>query len=130
VLRRLRDGFVAAVLRSPLHRVLSGSLLLIRFTGRRTGREHSRPVMFAEDAGELIIFVGNAEKKVWWRNLEQGAPVHVRVRGRESAGYGEVIRGDSALAARYLERFPRARTAIAKTDEPAFVRVRDLRPRS
>lgn len=122
-LQRLRDGVVAAILRSPLHRLLSGSLLLISFTGRRTGKEHSRPVMFAEDEGGLIILVGRPEKKVWWRNLNEGASVRVRVRGLERKGYGEVVRGDSSLSARYLERFPRARSAISGTDEPIFVRV-------
>jgi deazaflavin-dependent oxidoreductase (nitroreductase family) len=131
VVRRLADGFVTAVLRSPLHGLMSGSLLLISFTGRRTGQEHSRPVMFAEDEGGLIILVGHAEQKVWWRNLSEGAPVRVRVRGREIEGYGEVVRGDSSsLAARYLERFPRARSAISRANEPVFVRVRDLRPTS
>ena len=128
--RRLRDGFIATMLRSPLHRFLSGSLLLISFTGRRTGHEHSRPVMFAEDEGGLIIFVGHPEKKVWWRNLGEGASVHVLVRGRDLEGYGEVVRGDSALAARYVERFPRARTAIDEANEPIFVRVREPRLRS
>jgi hypothetical protein len=128
--RRLRDGFVAAMLRSPLHRFLSGSLLLISFTGRRTGQEHSRPVMFAEDEGGLIIFVGHPEKKVWWRNLSEGTPVRVRVRGLELEGCGEVVRGDSSLAARYIERFPRARTAIDETNEPIFVRVHEPRLRS
>ena len=85
VVRRLRDGFVGAVLRSPLHRLLSGSLLLISFTGRRTGQEHSRPVMFAEDEQGLIILVGHPEQKVWWRNLSEGAPVRVRMRPAPAA---------------------------------------------
>jgi hypothetical protein len=124
----MRDGFVAAVLRSPLHRLLSGSLLLVSFTGRRTGQEHTRPVMFAEDERGLIIFVGHAEQKVWWRNLTERAPVRVRLRGLELEGYGEVVKRDSALAGRYLARFPRARAAIDEADEPIFVRVAELRP--
>jgi F420H(2)-dependent quinone reductase len=127
VLRSLRDGFVAGVLRSPLHRLLSGSLLLVSFRGRRTGQEHTRPVMFAEDERGLIIFVGHAEQKVWWRNLIERAPVRVRLRGLELEGYGEVVNGDAALAAGYLARFPRARAAIDEAGEPVFVRVGELR---
>jgi hypothetical protein len=128
VLRSVRDGIVGAVLCSPLHRMLSGSLLLISFTGRRTGQEHSRPVMFAGDERGLIIFVGHAEQKVWWRNLTERAPVRVRLRGRELEGYGEVVKRDSALAGRYVVRFPRARTAIDEADDPIFVRVAELQP--
>ena len=126
-LRFVRDGFVTVVLRSPLHRLLSGSLLLVSFRGRRSGQEHSRPVMFAGDERGLIIFVGHAEQKVWWRNLTERAPVRVRLRGLELEGYGEVVKQDAALTGRYLARFPSACAAIEEADEPVFVLVGELR---
>lgn len=126
--RSLRDGFVAAVIRSPLHRIMSGSVVLITYAGRRSGQQHSLPVMFAEAESGLIIFVGHAEQKVWWRNLIERAPVRVRLRGVELEGYGEVVKDVSSLATRYAERFPRMRGMIGKTDRPVFVRVAELRP--
>jgi deazaflavin-dependent oxidoreductase (nitroreductase family) len=126
--RRLRDGFVAALLRSPVHRFLSGSLLLITVTGRRSGKQRTLPVMYAEDEGGLIIFVGHAQTKAWWRNLSAGAAVRVRMRDLEYEAQGDVVRHDPSLAARYLERFPKARKAVGETNDPVFVRVRALRP--
>lgn len=38
-MRRIGNQFVAALLRSPLHRALSGSLILISYRGRKSGRE-------------------------------------------------------------------------------------------
>jgi hypothetical protein len=38
-MRRIRNQFVAALLRSPIHRALSGSLILISYRGRKSGRE-------------------------------------------------------------------------------------------
>jgi hypothetical protein len=36
LLRRLGNAFVAALLHSPLHRLLSGTLILISYRGRKT----------------------------------------------------------------------------------------------
>ncbi len=40
-IRRFGNVFVAALLRSPLHRTLSGSLILISYRGRKSGREYT-----------------------------------------------------------------------------------------
>jgi len=64
-MRRLANRCVIGLLRSPLHRLASGSLLLITYRGRRSGRQFTIPVMYAERDGVLTIFVGNAEQKVW-----------------------------------------------------------------
>jgi NADPH:quinone reductase len=125
--RRLINGLVGALLRSPAHRLVSGSILLITVTGRRSGKQRTLPVMYAEDPDGLIIFVGRAQTKAWWRNLRAGAAVRVRLRHREYEAQGDVVMHDPSLAGRYLERFPRARRAVEATDDPVFVRVRDLR---
>ena len=110
----LVNPVVRGILRSPLHRLLSGSLMLVTFTGRRSGRRRTNPVGYARDGEALIVLVGWPERKSWWRNLRGGAPVTVVVRGRPLAGRAEVVTGadDPARAAALLEvyrrRFPRA----------------------
>lgn len=74
------------VLVSPLHRVVSGQLALITVTGRRTGRQHTFPVGYKRDGEQVTIPVGLPERKVWWRNLRDGAPVRLRLAGREHTG--------------------------------------------
>jgi len=83
--------------------------------------------MYAEREGTLTIFVGHPERKRWWRNLRVGAEVEVRLRGRRLRGQAEVVEG-SAAAETYLDRYPRARTAIEAADSPTFVRVAALTP--
>jgi hypothetical protein len=78
---------------SPLHRVVSGQLALISVTGRRTGRQHTFPVGYKCDGEQVTIPVGWPERKVWWRNLRDGAPVRVRLAGQERTGHAHV-RGD------------------------------------
>jgi hypothetical protein len=70
-----------------------------------------------------------SERKRWWRNLRGGAEVEIRLRGRRRRGQAEVVK-DSAAVATYVDRYPRARTAIEVADPPTFVRVAALTPNS
>jgi deazaflavin-dependent oxidoreductase (nitroreductase family) len=128
-LQRVGNLFVIGLLRSPLHRLASGSLLLITYRGRRSGRCFTIPVMYAEREGTLTIFVGHSERKRWWQNLRVGAEVEVRLRGRRLRGRARVV-GDSAAVETYLDRYPRARRAIEAAPSPTFVRVAALTPSS
>ena len=72
---------VSWVLRSPIHWLLSGRLTLIVVRGRRTGRFYTLPVGYAQTAGVVYVMVGDHESKRWWRNLADGAPVALILRG-------------------------------------------------
>jgi len=95
---------IPALLRTPvLHRLLSRELMLITFTGRKSGRSFTTPVTFMPvDCG--VAFFSNQR---WWTNLRGGAPVMLRLSGRDVAGYAEPVE-DRATVARearaYLER--------------------------
>jgi hypothetical protein len=80
---------VKAILRSPAHGMLSGKLLVMTVTGRRTGKKRTFPVAYEErEPGKLHIHIDWPDKKVWWRNLKQPSPVSVRLRGKELHGIG------------------------------------------
>jgi deazaflavin-dependent oxidoreductase (nitroreductase family) len=125
---RLANTFVRAVLRSPAHRLLGDSLVLVTYTGRRSGSTFTIPVMYAEDGGDLLVYVGHSLEKVWWRNLRKAANVRVRVRGRELAGTGAAIPGTPEIESVYLERFPRAVKSLEVDESPIFVRISGLHP--
>jgi deazaflavin-dependent oxidoreductase (nitroreductase family) len=122
VLQRVGNFFVIALLRSPLHRLLSSSLLLISFRGRRSGRRFTIPVMYAERDGMLTVFVGHPERKTWWRNVRNGAEVDVRLRGERLRGQATVA-DDASPARAYLERYPRAHAAIEAAAPATFVTI-------
>jgi hypothetical protein len=128
-LQRFGNFFVIGLLRSPFHRLASGSLLLITYRGRSSGRHFTIPVMYAEREGTLTIFVGHPERKRWWRNLRGGAEVEIRLRGQRLRGQAEVVK-DGAAVETYVDRYPGARTAIEVADPPTFVRVAALTPNS
>lgn len=90
VLARTANPIVRLVLRSRAHRLLSGHLLLLTVTGRRSGRKHTFPVGYSEANGVLTIRVGAPERKRWWRNVGSETPVLVRLRGVDRPGLASV----------------------------------------
>ncbi len=87
---------VAAILRSPLHPLLSFGLMLISFEGRKTGRRYTFPVGYQQSGETITVLASRARRKSWWRNFREPAPVEVLVRGRRLAGEGRVLAGDGA----------------------------------
>ncbi len=78
------------VLRSPVHRMVSKTVLLITFTGRKSGKTYTTPVDYSQDGDQVTIFT----HANWWKNLRGGAPVTLRLRGRELQGLAEPVAED------------------------------------
>jgi deazaflavin-dependent oxidoreductase (nitroreductase family) len=85
---------VLAILRSPVHRLLSGVAIELRYAGRRSGRQYVLPVQYAGDEQRLIVAPQGAESKTWWRNFLTPQPVTVRLKGRLRNGTARVVRPD------------------------------------
>jgi deazaflavin-dependent oxidoreductase (nitroreductase family) len=127
---KLANQFVAAVLRSRLHRLLSGSLALLTVRGRRSGKEHTFPVQYAREGDRVYVYPAGHERKQWWRNLLDPSPVRVRIAGEDTEGVGRTLlssedpEGVAAGTRAYLARFPRLSGVV---DGDMIVRI-DLRP--
>jgi F420H(2)-dependent quinone reductase len=80
--RSVGNPIVTAILRSPLHQLLSRRVVLITVVGRRTGRRYIIPVGYVRQDGTLDVLVADRDLKVWWRNLVGGAPVELLLDGR------------------------------------------------
>jgi deazaflavin-dependent oxidoreductase (nitroreductase family) len=84
-----------AVLRSPLHRLLSKNLMLLTVKGRKTGRVYTVPVGRHEAPdGTFVLSAGGS----WRHNLRGGADVQLRLDGRERAAHA-VLEEDPVRAA-------------------------------
>jgi len=104
----LFNAFVKLLLRSPLHGLMSG-VMLITVTGRKSGRLITTPVQFARD-GDLLLVTSDRGRR-WWRNLRGGAPVRVRLGGKDRSGSAEAVADREAVAeglAAYLRAAPAA----------------------
>ncbi|MEE9608526.1 MAG: nitroreductase/quinone reductase family protein [Myxococcota bacterium] len=104
------NPLLAAILRSPLHWLLSPGLVLLTVTGRRTGRRYSIPVGYQRDGEVLTIMVSEAPKKSWWRNFRQPGSIELHLRGRARSGRAELVAPGSdefrSAASRTLRRMP------------------------
>ena len=83
------------ILRSPLHGMVSKTILLITFTGRKSGKTYTTPVDYSQDGDQVFIFT----HANWWKNLRSGAPVTLRLRGREFQGLAEPVAEDKQAVA-------------------------------
>jgi deazaflavin-dependent oxidoreductase (nitroreductase family) len=101
------NSFMAFMLRSPLHGVMSGSTMLVTVTGRKTGKAITTPVNYYQE-GDTLWVISNRER-TWWRNLKGGAALKLRLRGQEVNGFGEVLLDEPAVAAQigeYVRHLP------------------------
>jgi hypothetical protein len=80
---------IRPLLRSPLHTVLSGRLMLLEYTGPKTGNRYSLPVgYFRWDDGDVLVF----SSANWPRTLDRALDVRVLVKGRWFTAAATVIR--------------------------------------
>ena len=96
------------LLRSPLHPLVSRSLMLISFKGRVTGRTYTTPVRYVRDGEKIRCYTSRDAR--WWPNLKHEPTVVLRIRGRDVRCSASVIDDDPAtvrtLLASYLVEFP------------------------
>jgi hypothetical protein len=77
-----------AVLSLPFPTPLSKNLMLVRYTGRKSGRVYRQPLSYARD-GEALLTPGGGR---WTLNMEGGRPVRIRLRGRDVSARPELVR--------------------------------------
>jgi deazaflavin-dependent oxidoreductase (nitroreductase family) len=105
---RFGDFFVKAILKSPLHPILGGSIAVITVHGRKTGRAYSMPVNVVREGDTFTVV--SRRSRTWWRNLRGGATVELRLTGKQLTTQGEVIEGYGEVAeglSGYFQRNPR-----------------------
>ncbi|WP_217707184.1 nitroreductase/quinone reductase family protein [Nonomuraea rhodomycinica] len=92
---RLVNPVVAWALRTPLHDLLSQRIVLLTVTGRRSGAPIRLPVQY-ERRGDTLT-VTSRPARLWWRNLQGGAPVRLVLEGVTWTGHA-VVRDEPAPA--------------------------------
>lgn len=103
---------VEAVLKSPLHRVMSGKLALIRYQGAHSGTGYTVPVRYADTHRGLVVVVGEAGTKTWWRNFTTMGQTQVLLAGRWVPMTAHALVGSeepeavTPLLRSYAARFP------------------------
>jgi hypothetical protein len=97
------NPIIKALLYSPLHWLISSSIMLITVTGQKTGRKYTIPVSYRRGEEDEPFTVFSRTNRTWWRNLQDGADVTLRVRGKNYTGHAEVTEVDEETRMAYLK---------------------------
>jgi deazaflavin-dependent oxidoreductase (nitroreductase family) len=119
------NAIMSFLLRSPLHGLVSKHAMLITVSGRKSGRLYTTPVNYVRDGDTITVL--SRRNRTWWRNLRGGAPVAVRVSGKDLKGVAEVAVDDKeAIAGALLALHPRysAERAAQRAQDRVLVRIR------
>jgi hypothetical protein len=82
---KIANQLVKLLLRSPMHRLISHSLLLLTFTGQKSGKRYTIPLGYAHRGDTLMLFTDHN----WYKNLLAQSEVKVRLQGKELSGIAE-----------------------------------------
>lgn len=92
------NPIVVVMARSILHRVLSHQVVVLEFSGRRSGRRYTLPVSYLRRDGEVLCMT--ERNGIWWRNLQGAVPVQLTLDGRSVAAISQVeVEDDEQVAA-------------------------------
>ena len=93
------NTLVNLFLRTPLHGVISSGIMSLTYTGRKSGRSYTIPVNYVPlPDNPDVLLTTSLRKRVWWRNLRDGAPVTLRLRGRKVSATATAIEEETAVA--------------------------------
>ncbi|MBL8147223.1 MAG: nitroreductase family deazaflavin-dependent oxidoreductase [Anaerolineae bacterium] len=104
-MRKILNPIMRWLLHTPLHFLISGWCMLITVRGRKSGRLYTTPVYYRR-SGDRIRFLSGRTMK-WVRNLEGGAPVSLRLRGRDLNGTASLIEAGPVLDDELRNFYPR-----------------------
>ena len=122
------NPLIVAILRSPVHWLLSRGLMLVTITGRRTGRRYTIPVGYHELSDAIVVLVSDAANRSWWRNFQQPGLVQLRVRGRIVPARAQVLPVDDPEFRRRAEQSFRRARFISRIFGIEFDPARGLTP--
>ena len=77
---------------------LTGSLMVLRTRGRRSGRWRSAPLGYVIRDGSVYCCAGFGRATDWLRNLEADPHVELILPGRTVSGFAQVVRDQDELA--------------------------------
>jgi len=103
------NDFMAWLLRSPLHGMLSNGMMLITITGRKSGKTYTTPVGYYVEGDYMWVIT--SRERTWWKNLQGGAKVDMLLKRKPVTGFADVDLDEKSVLARmpeYLRHIPQA----------------------
>ena len=85
------NRLVVALLRSPIHRVASGGLMLLEWEGRSSGKRYCAPVGYQRRGDSYVVLLSKPREKTWWKNFRQPWPAQLVIKRQQIEVTGTLI---------------------------------------
>jgi hypothetical protein len=93
------NAITVPILASRWSWLLERFIVTISYTGRRSGKSLSTPVLYSKHGDTITIRVASPDSKNWWRNfLNDGAPITVHLPDATRTGHATSRRGNRGYA--------------------------------
>ena len=107
---KLLNQIMTFLLQSPLQGLLGGQLILLTFTGRKSGKPFTTPLGYTKHGDTVVLFTDH----LWYKNLLEHPSVTLRLQGKQLKGTAEIVHDDKELIAKELTAFVRERPGAAR----------------
>ena len=94
------NPLIRLLLRSPLGRRMNAQMLVLTFTGRKSGRRFELPLTAHRSGGELYVLTGAR----WQHNFHGGRDADVRLDGHVTPVRGVLVEDPQQVAEVYARR--------------------------
>jgi hypothetical protein len=84
------------LIRSPFHKLVSNNMLVVTYTGIKSGKRFVVPVNYSRQ--DNVLFTISLRHRKWWRNLRGGAYVLLRLQGKDIRASTTVSADDQSVA--------------------------------
>ena len=107
---KFMNQIMTFLLHSPLQGPLGSQLVLLTFTGRKSGKSYTTPLGYTKRGNTVVLFTDHP----WYKNLLDHPTVTLRLQGKQLQGTAEVTTDDKELIAKELTSFVQERTGAAR----------------
>ena len=97
------NNFMIVLLKSPLHGLISKNILLLTYTGSKSGKTYRLPVNYIPVGDSLLVT--SSRTRTWWRSLRKGAPVSLQLRGLLVQAQAQAVEDTQEVAAAFGDLF-------------------------
>lgn len=130
---KVANDLVTFLLSSPLHKLISNQLLLLTYTGRKSGKQVTVPLGYVREGNTILLLTDHA----WYKSLLTNPQVSLRIQGKTYMGSAEVTADDKAEVEREMIYFVKQRPGGARaygvkmlpSDEPDLETVKQAAQR-
>lgn len=95
-----------ALLKSPIHGILSWRIMSVEYTGRKSGKRYATPVSYYKEGNTVYCFTNGK----WWNNFREPRDVTLRIKGKQYQGRAIASpaskEGNDKIMGRYFKAVP------------------------